>query len=377
LQPITEMPVLGLAVMRTDTSLIVALFSLGLLAALTLLVLGKRVLRGLVERGSRGRTESWIIALGPGPVSEVRTKKLRSLAHEAAHRPGAQEDLLTLLQTGELPPRDARRGAFVAALHAGGFVQALPVACRSRQAVERGRAVLLWARLGLTGAERAIAPLIADPDPDVRAAATQALAICRSEEAAWILLGALREGHMAPERVVERLGGEWAAAPLLRAMRQLSYAPVRPWIAEALGLTGDSRAEPLLITMLRRGGEEHRIRACRALGRLSRRTSFTALVTALGDASASVRAQAARALADLGDARSVGPLVSLLDDDAWWVRARAADALRALGEPGLTALAHCAADHPDLFARERAAEALGLEPEAGRAADGAQKAAIA
>jgi hypothetical protein len=363
--------------MRTDTSLIVALFSLGLLAALTALVLGKRIIRALAERNSSRRRAAWIAALGIGSVPDMHMGELRRLGGQAARRPAAQEDLLALLESGAMPPRGARREPFEAALHRAGFVGALASAFRSRSAVARGRAALLWARLGLTGAERGIAPLIADPDPDVRAAATQALAICRSEEAAWILLGALRDGHMAPERVVERLGGAWAALPLLRAMRQLSYSRVRPWLAEALGLTGDSRAEPLLITMLRRGGEEQRIRACRALGRLSRPTSLTVLVTALGDASASVRAQAARALADLGDARSVGPLVSLLDDDAWWVRARAADALRGLGEPGLTALAHCAADHPDLFARERAAEALGFEPEAGRAADGAQKAAIA
>lgn len=363
--------------MAADTSRIIAFFSLGLLAALTLLVLGKRVIRGLAERNSNRRRASWTEALGRGPVPDMRMGQLRGLARQAARRPAAQEDLLSLLESGALPPRGTRREPFEAALRRAGLVRALPAACRSRTAVTRGRAVLLWARLGLKGAERGIEPLIADPDPDVRAAATQALAICHSEEAAWILLGALRDGHMAPERVVERLSGQWAALPLLRALRQVSYARVRPWLAEALGLTGDPRAEPLLTTMLEHGGEEHRIRACRALGRLSRPTSFTALSEALGDPSASVRAQAARALADLGDARSVGPLVSLLDDEAWWVRARAADALRALGEPGLTALAHCATEHPDLFARERAAEALGLEPDGTRNADGADRAAIA
>jgi HEAT repeat protein len=363
--------------MATDTCLIIALFSLGLLAALTALVLGKRVVRGLAERNSTRRRAGWIAALGRGPVPEMRMDELRTLARQAARRPAAQEDLLALLECGALPPVGIRRGPFEAALRRAGLVRALPAACDSRNAVARGRAALLWARLGLDGAERGIALLIADPDPDVRAAATQALATCHSEEAAWILLRALRDGHMTPERVVERLSGEWAALPLLRALRQLSYAHVRPWLAEALGLTGDARAEPLLITMLGRGSKEQRIRACRALGRLSRPTSFTALVMALGDPSASVRAQAARALADIGDARSVGPLVGLLDDKAWWVRARAADALRALGEPGLVALAHCAAEHPDLFARERATEALGFEPEAGHDENRVRRAAIA
>ena len=343
--------------MATDTSHIVALVSLGLLVGMTVLVLGKRVLRGLAERNSRRRRRSWTRSLGPGPIRE---RRLEELAREAAHRPAAQEDLLALLEAGELPPRGPRRHAFEAALHAGGFVQSLPIACRSRSAATRGRATLLWARLGLRGAVRGIAPLMADPDPDVRAAAIQAIATCRSEEAAWTLLRALRDGHLAPERVVERLTGPWAVLPLLRALRQVSYGPVRPWLAEALGLTRDARAEPLLIGMLARGGEEERIRACRALGRLSLPTSFNPLVTALGDNSASVRAQAARALADLGDPRCVGGLVGLLADDAWWVRARAADTLRALGEPGIAALMHCARLHPDSFARERAAEALGF-----------------
>jgi HEAT repeat protein len=207
-----------------------------------------------------------------------------------------------------------------------------------------------------------IAPLMADTDPDVRAAATQALACCGSEEAAWVLLRALRSGQVAPERVVERLTGAWAASPLLHALEEPSFLPVRAWLAEALGLAGDARAEPFLVDMLGSGSEEERIRACRALGRLGHPKSFAAFATALEDRSAAVRAQAARGLADLGDPRSVKALSELLDDDSWWVRARVADALRAIGRKGLAALAQAADEHPDLFARERAIEALGLEP---------------
>jgi HEAT repeat protein len=287
--------------------------------------------------------------------------ELRSLTRQAVRRPAAQEDLLKLLESSVLPPRDARRTPFEAALRRAGLVDALPRACRSRSAVARGRAALVWARLGLPGAERGIAPLIADNDPDVRAAATQALACCASDDAAWTLLRALRDGRMAPERVVERLTGDWAAVPVLQALHDPGFTQVRAWLAEALGLAGYARAEASLVDMLTGGSEEERIRACRALGRLRRPTSFSALVTALEDGSASVRAQAARALADLGDARGVDALVRLLDDESWWVRARAADALRAIGRQGLAALAHAADEHPDLFARERAIEALGFE----------------
>jgi HEAT repeat protein len=291
----------------------------------------------------------------------MRMRRLRSLARHAARRSAPQEDLLALLNTGRLPPRDDRREPFERALERAGLRQALGSACAARNPATRGRAALLWARLGLEGAERKVAPLMLDRDPDVRAAATQALACCQSEEAAWALLRALREGHVEPQRVVERLTGEWAAGPLLAALGQPEFSEVRPWLAEALGLTGDLRAERPLVQLLTRGDEEQRIRACRALGRLGLPTSSAMLVTALGDPSASVRAQSARALAELGDHHSVDALVGLMDDEAWWVRARAAEALRALGEPGLAELRGVARTHTDLFARERAVEALALE----------------
>jgi HEAT repeat protein len=348
--------------MDIQTPLLFALSSLGLLAGLVVLVLAKRVVRGFAERRSRRRRAVWVTALGTGPVQDMRMRELRSLARQTARGSAAQNDLLSLLDAGRLPPRDGRRSLFERALLRGGLHSALRSACGSRKAVARGRAALLWARLGLEGAERAIAPLTADPDPDVRAAATQALAACQSDEAAWALLRALREGHVEPERVVERLTGEWAVGPLLNALRQPRFAAVRPWLAEALGFTRDPRAERPLVDLLLRGDDEQRIRACRALGRLGQRSSAAMLVTALGDPSASVRAQAARGLAKLRERRSVDALVKLMGDDAWWVRARAAEALRALGEPGLAALRRCAETHPDPFARERAAEALSLEP---------------
>jgi HEAT repeat protein len=345
-----------------DTSFLFALCAVGLLAGLVLLVLAKRLIRGRAERHSRRRRVRWIAAIGTGPVPDMRMPELRSLAREACRRKAAQRDLLVLLAAGRLPPRDGRREPFGRALTRGGLQQALRRGCMSRSAVARGLAALLWARLGLDGAERAIAPLTRDPDPDVRAAATQALACCQSEEAAWALLRALRDGHVEPERAVERLTGEWAAGPLLEALRQPTFQTARPWLAEALGLTRDGRAERPLVELLAHGDEEGRIRASRALGRLGRPTSSAVLVTALSDPSAAVRAQTARGLAELRDVRSGPALVNLLGDSSWWVRARAADALRSLGEPGLAALRRCAETHVDPFARERATEALMLEP---------------
>ena len=342
--------------------------TLGLLAGLGVLVLGKRVLRGAAERRSRRRRTRWLSAIGSGAVPDMHMSELRSLAREAARRAAAQEDLLALLSAGSLPPRDGRREPFERALWRGGLRRALRSALRSRRAVARGRAALLLARLGFAGCEATIAPLIADRDPDVRAAATHALSCCGSEEAAWALLQGLRDGDLDPGRAVERLTAEWAVRPLLGALHDPAFAPVRPWIGEALGLTEDPRAEEPLVRRLTRGEEEERIRAARALGRLGRVSSAAALIAALSDESPPVRAQAARALGTLREARSVPALVALMDDLSWWVRGRAAEALLAVGPAGVEALRTCAESHPDAFARERAAEALALEP-AGAAAE--------
>ena len=342
------------------------LCTFGLLAGLVVLVLGKRVLRSGAERRSRRRRESWLRAIGAGPVPEMRMGELRRLAREAARSASAQEDLLSLLAAGSLPPRDGRRQPFERALWRAGLRRALRSASRSRRAVARGRAALLLARLGFVGCEATIGPLTADRDPDVRAAATQALSCCGSEEAALALLRSLRDGHVEPDRAVERLTAEWAVRPLLHALRDSSFAAVRPWIAEALGLTEDPRGEQPLVRLLGSGDEEERIRAARALGRLARVSSSAALMAALSDESPPVRAQGARALGTLRQPRSVPALVALLDDLSWWVRGRAAEALVAVGPAGIEALRRCAESHPDGFARERAAEALALDASAER-----------
>ena len=332
--------------------------TLGLLVGLVVLVLAKRLTRAAAERRSSRRRHSWEAALGSGPVRELRMKEIRALARDAARSRRAQEDLLALISAGRLPPADDRRQPFAAALRRTGLQHSLRRACESRDAVKRGRAALIWAGLGLPGGERVIVRLTEDSDPDVRAAAVQALAACASEDAAWALIQAMRGGSVPPERCAERLTGPWAVAPLLSALNDPGFSAVRSWLAESLGLTSDPRAVGPLIRLLSDGDDSQRIRACRALGRLGDGSASGVLVEALADPSAAVRAQAARALAELRDERSVYALVQLLGDTSWWVRARAGEALRALGAPGIAALRWCAETHTDPYARERAVEAL-------------------
>ena len=334
------------------------LASFGLLAALAGLVLSKRLSRSRVEGKSRRRCRKWVDALGPGPPAEMRIAALRTLARGARRNIAAQNDLLKMLARGDLPPRDARGPLFLHALQGGGLERALFKALGARRAMARGRAALLAARLGIPGTDLVVRPLMADRDPDVRAAATQALATCATERAAEALLDALLRELVEPERVVERMTGSFAVHPLMCALHRPQLEGRRPWLAEALGLTGDPRAAPPLAMLLRSESEEERIRACRGLGRLELASSCEAFLGALEDPSPAVRTQAARALGPLRDERALPLLVAHLSDSSWWVRARSAEALVALGDAGLAALRSCAIDHPDRFARERAAEAL-------------------
>jgi HEAT repeat protein len=334
------------------------LASFGLLATMAGLVLSKRLSRSRVERHSRRRRRRWVDALGPGPPAEVQVGELRTLARGACRSMAAQDDLLKMLARGDLPPRDERGQLFLHSLEGGGLERALFKALGARRPMARGRAALLAARLGLPGTDVVVGPLMADSDPDVRAAATQALAICATERAAEALLDALLRGLVEPERVVERLTGSFAVRPLMCALHRPQLERYRPWLAEALGLTDDPRAAPPLVMLLRSDLEEERIRACRGLGRLGLASSCDAFLGALEDRSPAVRTQAARALGALRDERALPLLVAHLDDSSWWVRARSAEALVSLGDAGLAALRSCASGHPDRFARDRAAEAL-------------------
>jgi HEAT repeats len=333
--------------------------SLGLLLLLGLVVLGKRVLRARAERRSRSRRARWLAAIGAGPGDRVRTDELRRLARHARRSLAGQDDLLFLLQSGDLSPADPRRhSAFLRALRGGGLERALMRSVGSRRAIARGRGVLLIARLGLQGSVSKVAPLMRDPDADVRAAATWAMALISSPESVWALLHALRRGEVDPDRVVERLGTRRATRPLLDALELSSFAPVRGWIAEALGLAGGPEAAPALISLLGDTDEEVRLRACRALAGLAAPSSLHALIQAMRDESAAVRSQAARALGALGDEAAASELLKALGDPSWWVRGRASEALLAIGELGQAALRSSAKAHPDRYARDRAVEAL-------------------
>ena len=242
-----------------------------------------------------------------------------------------------------------------------GWPDALRAQLTSSDPARRGRAALALGALDAPEAPSVLEPLLRDADYDVRHAAVRALALTRNEHAAWAYVRALRDGLLAPERVLEQLG-PWAAEAFSEACHIGELRPIRAVLAEGLGLCGDPHAGPALAAVLSRGDDEERVRACRAIGRTGDPRLGAYLTRALGDVEWIVRAQAAAALARLGgaDADAIELLESLLADPAWWVRANAAEALLAAGPNGIAALAR-AAHAADRFARDRAREALELE----------------
>ena len=172
---------------------------------------------------------------------------------------------------------------------------------------------------------------------------------------------ALARRKLPPERLVERLSGPWATPTIVRALTVVGPHEdgLRASLARALGLYGDGRAEPVLLSLLVSPVVEERVSAARALARCGTPRCHLSLIEAMADEAWPVRAQAATSLGHLGVTTAVRVLAENLRHEAWWVRANAASALAALGDRGFDAL-RLAANGPDRYAAERAGEVLAL-----------------
>lgn len=219
-----------------------------------------------------------------------------------------------------------------------------------------------------------MAPLLSDPDPDVRLVACSGMARAATPRAAELLIHGLAAGALPAERIIERLGAPWAVETLLATLRSgtipgsglpgdLSERTRQPELeaslARALGLAGDPRAAAPLVALLRSDLVEVRIAAARALERVGGPESVSPLIAALSSPVWAVRAQAAKSLGAIGADAALQPLERCLSDRAWWVRANAARALRELGDPGIEARRE-AVEHDDRHAADRAREQLAL-----------------
>jgi HEAT repeat protein len=323
---------------------------------LWLALLGLALLRKL----RRDRRESRSIERRAGYQAVLGTADEDAIGaiFSAARDREAQMDLAASIDAAHEVLSEAEFEAIGRGMEASSLLPSLGADLRSRRAITRARALFLLSRPGTAAAVEQIAPLLIDPDPDVRLVACSGLARAATPRAAELLIDGLAVKALPPERIIERLGAPWAVETIVSTLESGSL-PIEASLARALGLSRDPRAAASLVVLLRGDAVEVRISAARALGRVGGPACVPALITALSSEVWAVRAQAAKSLGALGAVDALQPLERCLSDQAWWVRANAARALRELGDPGLEALRR-AVEHEDRYAADRAREQLAL-----------------
>lgn len=184
-----------------------------------------------------------------------------------------------------------------------------------------------------------LSELLADPDPEVRRTATEALGKIGHQSASSGLLAALADQdprvRAAAALALGRVSDGKSGAALVRKLADPSE-PVRVASALALGEIDLSAAqEEQILQALHDADASTRVAASRALLSLEAVSFSTDLESALKDPNAQVRQGVAAVLSETGDARSLPSLLRLLQHDAdAGVRAEAAFRLGKVGDVG-------------------------------------------
>lgn len=185
-----------------------------------------------------------------------------------------------------------------------------------------------------------LSELLADPDPEVRRTAAEALGKIGHQSANSGLIAALADRdhrvRAAAALALGRVSDEMSGTVLVEHLAD-SSEPVRAASALALGEINLSAAhEEQILTALHNPDVSTRVAASRALLSLDTVSFSTDLVSALDDSNAQVRQGVAAVLSETGDVRSLPSLLRLLRNDAdAGVRAEAAFRLGKVGDPGV------------------------------------------
>ena len=190
---------------------------------------------------------------------------------------------------------------------------------------------------GSEQASRRLSELLADPDPEVRRTAAEALGKIGHQSATTGLIAALEDREPAVRAAAAvalgRINDGSSGTALVAHLADASET-VRAASALALGEIRLTAAHvKQILRLLHHPDAAVRVAASRALLSLEAVSISPELTSALEDTDAQVRQGAAAALGETGDARSVPSLVHLLRNDAdGGVRAEAAFRLGKVGD---------------------------------------------
>jgi HEAT repeat protein len=197
-------------------------------------------------------------------------------------------------------------------------------------------------KLGLIKDPRAVEPLIAalgDVHEYVRRAAAWSLLAINSDwrdsteaklQVSELILSLKDEdenAHFAAARALGEIKDPRSIEPLITALLDDKYKPVRSAAAHALGRIKDPRAVGPLIAILKDENEYVRSEAVWALGEIQDPQATQPLIATLGDVNEGVRSAAADSLGKIKDPQAVEPLIAVLKDEDKDVRSVAVWAL--------------------------------------------------
>jgi HEAT repeat protein len=217
--------------------------------------------------------------------------------------------------------------------------------------------ILVLAREPLDLAE--LRRMLDDEDEEIAATAATIVAGIRGDEAASVLLDALRAGGSSSRWIAALLERRRLHPSLLLPLLDDPTPAVRDAAIRLLG--GSVEVDDSVLGKLEDLADDPRpdtrAAAARSLGRLGSMRSVRKLRSLLQDRVWFVQIQAARSLGRLGSIESAPEIVGLLSSRTWWVRQAAKDALIDLG-PAVTPVLIELLDDPDTFARNSLAEVL-------------------
>ncbi len=280
-------------------------------------------MEALAKLGGEPAVDSLIAALGASEPS-VRSQAASWLGRMDDKK--ATHPLIGLLRD---PEPDVRRSAIEALANLGDEAASGPMLelVATGDPASRRAALEALEHVGNLQAVGPLVKLLADPNLPLRRQALSSLAVIIQEHKGKEAplsedeIGILIKFLDSPDgQVVIRASDTLRAAgkkavPLLLDAARTGSPQMRTEATSILGLIGDKRAVPLLLSHLQAGPNPARqVIIIRALGKIGDTRSVSTLVRLLRSKDSSLRASAAEALGLIGDNKAVGGLMALLYD---------------------------------------------------------------